>query len=133
MTKLTKFTDLTQDTPRLVVMFKQDGDEEQFQWGILGKMPILTLVGHIGRVQAELPLLEPGDPRYDCPESALVIAWDEVDHKFTWFVHPSIPADSLAGMLEMIKATIVATKLARQVAAQQVILGPDGQPARRRT
>ena len=130
MTKLTKFTDLAQDTPRLVIMFRQDGDNEMFQWGIVGKVPVLTFVGVITRVQTELPLIEPGDVRHDCPESALVIAWGG-GHKFSWFVHPSIPVDSLVGMMEMVKATLVDTHIARSAAAQQVILGPDGQPARR--
>ena len=91
----------------------------------------MTFVGVIARVQAELPLIEPEDARYKCPESALVIAWDEGERKFHWFVHPSIPVDSLVGMMEMIKATLVDTHIARSAAAQQVILGPDGQPARR--
>lgn len=131
MTKLTKFTDIAQDTPRLVIMFRQDGNEERFQWGIVGKVPVLTLVGCIARIQTELPLIEPGDARHDCPESALVVAWDENSPKFVWFVNPIIPVDSLVGMMEMVKATLVDTHIARQVAAQQLILGPDGQPARR--
>lgn len=131
MTKLKKFTDIVQDTPRLVIMFKRDGDRELFQWGTVGDIPILTLIGYISRVQAELPLLEPGDERRDCPESALVIVWDRENNRLNWFVHPDVPADSTVGMLELIKATIVGTHLARHVAAQQVILGPDGQPARR--
>lgn len=121
------YTDLKQDTPRLVVMFRRDGDKEMFQWGMLGEMPILTLVGVIVRVQAELAFRA----AEECPESALVIAWDKQHRSFDWFVHPDIPMDSLVGMLETIKATIVSTHMARQMAAQQVILGPDGRPVRR--
>lgn len=131
MAKIAKFANVTKDTPRLVVMFKQTGQQENFQWGMIGEMPILSLIGQIIRVQGELPMMEPGDPLYNCPERALVLAWDNDGRKFSWFVHADIPVTALVGMLETIKMTILGTHMARQVANQQVILGPDGQPARR--
>ena len=115
------------DTPRLVVMFRRDGDKEQFQWGMVGSMPILTLVGYIVRVQAELAFRSPDV----CNQEALVIAWDSELRKFSWFVHPNIPIDSLVGMLDTIKSTILGSHMARQAAAQQLILGPDGRPMKR--
>ncbi len=126
---MTKFSDLKQDTPRVVVMFKGEDDKELFQWGMIGKMPILTLIGCIVRVQEELSasFLQPEA----CPESSLVIAWDDEKREFSWFVHPSIPIDSLVGMLETIKMTILATLAAQQASNQQMILGPDGRPVRR--
>lgn len=128
----TKFIDVVkQDTPRLVVTFGHEGGHERFQWGIIGAMPILSLIGCVVRVQAELPLLEPSDDRYDCPESALVIVWDGA--RFHWFVHRDIPADSLVGMLETIKLSIIGSNLAQQQAAQGVgLVGPDGRPLMRR-
>ncbi len=128
-----KFADIQNDTPRLVVMFRRPApNQEQFQWGIVGKLPVLTLIGYIHRVQVELPLIEPQDTRYHCPESALVIVWDVDNLVFHWFVHPDIPMDSLVGMLETIKAAMVDSKLAQQVRNQQVgLLGPDGQPIKR--
>ncbi len=119
-----------EDTPRLVVMFKREGEQERFQWGMVGGMPLLSLIGCVARVQAELPMLEPGDTRYECPDSALVIAWD--GKRFDWYVHKDIPVDSLVGMLETIKAALVGSNAARQQAAQQVgLVGPDGRPIRR--
>jgi hypothetical protein len=73
------------------------------------------------------------DDKNECPEIALVIAWDEAKREFNWFMHRDIPAHSLNGMLEIIKFTMVNTHMARQQAAQQVqILGPDAQPMRKR-
>jgi hypothetical protein len=120
---MSKFTEtVKQDTPRLVVMFRREGDKELFNWGIVGSIPILTLVGHIVRTQGDLHLLT----FEECPEPALCIAWDDEERVFHRFLHPSIPLDSLVGMLETIKQTILATHAARQFAAQQLILGPDG-------
>lgn len=118
---------VTQDTPRLVIMFKRDGEKELFQWGFIGQIPLLTLVGALIRVQAELTF----KAAQECPESALVITWNNEIKKIDWYVHPSIPVDSLVGMIETVKATILATHGAKQLAAQQLILGPDGKPVRR--
>jgi hypothetical protein len=137
------FSDIKQDTPRLVVMFHRPApDQERFQWGIVGKLPILSLIGYLTRVQNELPLLEPGDERHACPQSALVITWgpdpgakDVVEYQkygFNYFVHHDIPVDSLVGMMETIKAAMVGSQLAQQARDQQVgIVGPDGHPMRR--
>ena len=115
------------DTPRLVVMFKQDGLQEQYQWGIVGIMPILSLIGYIGRVQQAL--IYGGSP--DCPESALVIAYDTEIQTFDYFVHPDIPVNSLIGMLDVVKFAIIASRAGQQAAAQKVqIYGPDGSPLR---
>ena len=135
---MSKFTDIVQqDTPRLVVMFRQDGDKEMFQWGVVGNIPLVSLVGYVVRVQAELAFRA----AEECPELALVIAWNNklrvsddgtyVRRGFDWFVHPDVPVDSLVGMLETIKTVLVDTHMARHIAAQQLILGPDGQPMRR--
>jgi hypothetical protein len=129
-----KFEDhVKQETSRLVVMFQRpEPKQERFQWGMVGKLPILSLIGCITRAQVEMPLIEPQDVRYHCPEKAFVVAWDEADGVYRWFVHPDIPVDSLIGMLEIIKMALIGTQQARQVQNQQVpILGPDGQPIRR--
>lgn len=125
----TRFADVVkQDTPRMVVAFQRDGDKELYRWGVVGTMPVLSLVGCIGRVQAEI-----GGSRYpsvgrECPESALVVIWDEAEKKFDWFLHPSIPLDSLLGMLEIVKATLVATHMAHAESGRAALVGPDGRP-----
>lgn len=118
---------IEENTPRLVVLFNGEGGGERFQWGIVGAMPLLTLIGSIVRVQAELAF-RAADP---CSEPALIIVWREKTKKVDWYVNPSIPVDPLVGMLECVKATLVATHIARSAAAQQIILGPDGRPMRR--
>ena len=125
---MSNFTETVKhDTPRLVIMYREVDGKEQYQWGVVGAIPIMNLIGAIVRFQAELPSHE--WPYEECPESALVITWNKESGKFDWFVHPDIPVDSLVGMLETVRMTIVNTHIARQAAAQQVrLLGPDGQP-----
>lgn len=123
-----KFTNtVKEDTPRLVVMFKREGDKEQFQWGMVGTIPLLSLIGAIIHVQNNMDY-EGND---ECPEPALVIAWHNPTCTFDWFMHPATPIDSMRGMLETIKAAIVGSRAGQQTVAQQVLLGPDGQPMRR--
>lgn len=115
---MNKFSDVVKnDTPRMVVMFQRDGANERFQWGLVGSLPLLSLIGYIGRVQSGLTS---GNYLRDCPESALVIAWDPSNKSFYWFVHPEIPTDSLCGMLEAIKAVLVGTQMVQQSANQKV-------------
>lgn len=124
------FDTMKQDTPRLVVMYRNDNGKDMFQWGIVGQMPLMPLIGSIIRVQVSLsiaPQVEESDDEY-CPQPALVIARSEENQ--VWFVNPTIPVDALLGMLETIKITLTETQLARKAAAQQLILGPDGQPIR---
>ena len=129
MTKISKFTNnVRQDTPRLVVMFGWAGDgSESFQWGIVGKIPLLTLLGCIVRVQGELSFRSPDE----CDQMALVVTWNEQTRKCEWYVHPDIPVDPLVGMLETIKEAILQSLLARRAANQKVVLGADGQPYRK--
>ena len=128
-----KYQDITQDTPRLVVTFQHDvHGNEQFSWGVVGKAPMMTLIGFIVRVQAELAFRAP----LPCPEKALVIVWDALDKKFSWFCHPDIPVDSLVGMLEITKTLLVGGQISQQQPPQQPqkmsLFGPDGQPIIRR-
>lgn len=128
MSKFTeKFTEsVKNDTPRLVVMYQREDGHERFQWGIVGNIPILSLLGAIICTQQELYSVEWAEK---CPGQALVIAYCESTKSFQWFIGDDIPRDSLVGMLETIKATITTTHLARKAAAQQVpLLGPDGRP-----
>ena len=129
---MSRFNDVVRaDTPRLVVMYRRDErGQEQFQWGMVGSMPLMTLIGYIVRVQGEMCLAEPSDGR-ECPQPALVVAWDAPSGGFEWFVSPDMPTDATVGMLETGKVTLLGTHLARQAANQQVILGPDGNPVRR--
>ena len=114
--------------PRLVVLFRRaDNGEEQFQWGLVKSMPIHTLVGSIVRVQSDLMFkaIEP------CDKSAFVLTWDEETHKVGTFVHPDIPVISLLGMLETVKALVIAGREAQRMTSQgNIVLGPDGTPMR---
>ncbi len=130
---MSRFTDtVREDTPRLVVMYNSPGaGQEQYQWGVVGAMPLLTLIGFIGRVQSDLRYaLEDDDT--ECEQMALVIAWNAEKFQFRYFVHQDIPVDSLVGMLETIKAALVGSSMAQQARNQQIsIVGPDGRPMRR--
>ena len=117
--------------PRLVVLFQRGpGGEEQFQWGVVGSIPILSLVGNIAAVQAALIGMEwIPECTHDVP--ALVLAWDEGSRGMNHFVHDDIPNLPLVGMLETIKIALVGSRMGQHVVAQQVaILGPDGRPMR---
>lgn len=121
---MSKFEDnVKQDTPRLVVLFKRDGKNETFNWGIVGAIPMLSLAGAVIHVQSEL-FSSAGE---ECPEPALVITWDDAQRVFDWYVHPSVPVEPLVGMLELIKNGII-SQIAKQPVLQQSILGPDGRP-----
>ena len=117
-----------EETSRLVVMFRRDGDNEQFQWGMVGAMPLMSLIGCIVRIQTDL-----GNVFHEtCDQMALVLAWNADQREFSWFLHPDLPIQSLVGMLEVIKATLVGSQLARQAAAQQVgLVDRNGKPLRR--
>ena len=140
---MSDFTDtVKQDTPRLVVLFGRPApDQEAYQWGIDGKVPILGLIGYITRVQTSLQTYGPWKDQL-IEESALVIAWidckyvvdsDQPPKEFKWFVHPDIPVDSLVGMLDTIKVALITSQIAQQARNQQIaLLGPDGQPMMRR-
>ncbi len=105
---------------------------KQFQWGMAGQIPLLSLVGGIVRIQQELFLRSPNP----CRAPALVLAWEpegpETAGRLEWFLNSQIDLDALCGYLETVKLTILGTYQARQAAAQQVqmkVLGPDGRPA----
>jgi len=128
---MSKFADtVKQDTPRLAVLFRRSApDQEQFQWGIVGRMPILGLIGYLTKIQQELD-----DPWTDqlADEVAFVVVWHERDNQFEYFTHYDIPKDSLIGMLEVVKMALVDSQLVQQVRNQQIeLLGPDGKPMRR--
>lgn len=119
------------NSSRLVVQcgVAPDGSE-QFMWGTVGKaIPILSVIGYIGRVQYELQSAEIWVPK--CPIKALVIAWNDENKELSCYVDHSINVDALSGMLEVIKTTLVGSRLGQHQAAQMVatprLLGPDGQ------
>ena len=119
------------DTPRLVVMYRRNenakGASEEFQWGIVGSMPVLSLIGYISRVQHDM-IGQLAEQRNECPEKAFVIAMTE--QGMDWWTHRDIPVDSLVGMLEAIKAALIGGRVAQHAASQR-ILGPDGTPLTR--
>ena len=124
---MSRFTDtVRQDTPRLVVEYQvSESGHEQFHWGVAGKLPILTVIGFIVRVQAELAFRKPEE----CDQMALVIAYTE--GKFDYFVNSGIPVDSLVGMLEAIKTTLIDSQMTQNRHKQVNLFGPDGTVYRR--
>lgn len=115
------------NAPRLVIEFRYDANGvEQFNFGVVGQIPLLSLIGAITCVQSEL-FFRSGN---DCPMQALVIAYDPVNHEFEWFKHPDTPLEPIAGMLEVMKNGLVTAHIARMTAQQQTRIRPysaDGQ------
>lgn len=114
-----------QDTPRLIIEYQRsEAGEDRFQWGIVGSIPVLAIIGYIVQVQHDIAS-EWAEPRNECPKQALVVAL--VGGEFMWWVGKEIPRDALVGMLEVVKAAIVGGRLG-QAAASQRVLWPDGRP-----
>lgn len=124
------------DPPRLVVQYGHTPDgSECFEWGAVGSIPVLTIIGYVERVCVELVTDIP-IPECDVPNNppSLVIAMDPRDGKMVHYKHSSIPADALVGMLAVIKATLIQGRVAQHMAAQHMaagIIGPDGRPVNR--
>jgi hypothetical protein len=121
------------NAPRLVVMFKRQEDgSEQFQWGMSGKMPLLTLVGCV--INAQYSLIHSQDSSreiQECGENAFVIAFDPDSTQVIYFCHKDIPTTPLVGMLETIKTALINSRVGQHMVNQQTpILGPDGKPMR---
>lgn len=125
------FAELMATNPaRLVVQYTQARDgSEQFQWGVVGKIPVMNLIGGVARAQADLT----GGkwiPGCESDPAAFVLVWHPEERRFEHFVHRDIPADPLVGMLKVIEAIMVDSRLAQHAASQTRILGPDGNPMR---
>jgi hypothetical protein len=112
--------------PRLVILHQfGENKEDQFQWGIVGTIPILTLIGAL--TSAEV-MIATEKTMQECFKQAFVIAFDR-DNNPVYFVHPSIPKHSLLGMVSLIKATVIGGRIAQQAANQRTtIVGVDGKP-----
>ena len=122
---------MTPTTPHMVVYFSQSADgAEQFNWGVGGKIPILSLIGAIVGIQRDI---SSGNwlPEPESEGPALVCAYHQDTGDFTPFLSADIPRYSLMGMLETIKSLLIDSRMAQHMAAQQTrILGVDGQPMR---
>jgi hypothetical protein len=131
MDKLEEIIRTVPTTPRLVVKYRKMPDGgDQFEWGVVGHMPLLSLIGYVVRVQAELAFRSP-EPT---DQQALVVLFDPTkseSDQFCYFVHPDIPVDAMVGMLETVKFTLVSSRFAQKAGANKVsILGPDNRPMR---
>jgi hypothetical protein len=133
------FDQVMQNNPaRVVITFQRDPTgNEQFQWGIVGKAPVLSIIGGIIKAQVQLQTSQLDDGAMDlsasryCEPMAFVLVWDEGLRRTNWYVNKDIPCDPLVGMLETVKITLVGSRIAQHAAAQQVrILGPTGEPIR---
>jgi len=124
--------------PRLVVEFERgSGGEEQFRWGVVGNLPVLTLVGYLVHVRVVLATNRADDGTLDlhpsryCEPSALVVVLDARSKSMRFFINGCIPPDSMVGMLEVVSALLVDSRLAQQSMQQTRIVDAGGNPIRR--
>ena len=118
----------------MVVEFSMVDGNETFKWGVVGHIPILSLIGALSGMQGYLPIGEEDDGKHPgAPENALVIVWHADINDFEVFRGAELPTYSLVGMLEIIKTSLIAAFMARaQTSMPPPIFGPDGQPMIRR-
>lgn len=124
------FTDIKNNTPRLVIEYKDNGEpgKETFGWGMIGLIPQVPLIGYLVRVQSDLSFRAPKE----CLQSALVVTWDGTE--FDVFVAPSIPINPLVGMIELIKMTL-AEAITSNIKSNKGgvgLFGANGMPLHRR-
>lgn len=140
-----QFTELmATNPPRLVVIFNRlENGNENFEWGVVGEMPVLDLIGNVDRVQRNA--LGRDSEEYveidgrtfqvmrpvaferlpdNYPTAALAMLWDNEDRRFTNFLHPSIPTRSLCGYLEVVKSNLVMSRVAQHMGSQVRALQP---------
>lgn len=136
------------DISSLVVTFSLEhrGDgrsSDQYDWKVTGAMPMMELIGYVGKVQRGLQ--DPQQCRLaDCTERVLVIQWFKDHRRFGWYTHKDTPVDAMCGMLEMVKQTLVMTIRHQQSMAaiksagmpnfrkHPSIVGLDGRPVEER-
>lgn len=128
---MSNFSELMQTNPaRLVVQFGMDANgDESFQWGVVGDIPVLGLIGRITEAQHDLCsqtwMSDPDE------HSALVITYDPADRTFECFCNDDIPTTPMVGMLEVIKGLLTTSRMAQHAGANQArILGPNGKSMR---
>lgn len=127
------FTECMESNPaRLVILYQpQSNGDESFQWGVVGNIPVITLIGHIDGLQSDLNNRE-WIPEADHPQPALVIAYDPTDKTLRHYMDHTIPIEPLVGMLEIIKGLLTTSRMAQHMGANLTpVLGPDGKPVRR--
>lgn len=134
---MSRFTDLIKaNAPRFVVeMIISDNGEETFKWGVVGKVPILSMISGILAAQLVMRSEPEGDgdgsQSEGMPGNALVCIWNDNTQDFEVFCGEYMPTLSLIGMLEVIKATLVMQAMNNTSSSQVQMYGPDGQPLRR--
>lgn len=115
--------------PHLIVRFVLDtSGKEAYSFGLTGGVPMVQLIGYIGRVQTELLLGMGGG---SCEEPHLLIEWNAELGTFSWVVGPCKSVDGLNGMLELIRFRLTMMTIAQEEAQKPQILGPNGLPLMR--
>ena len=117
---------LESSVAHLVIDYFRDPDgNERFDWKVEGKLPSLTTVGALTRVQFELTTRVSDE----CELVQLILIWNGTS--YSWFVHPSIPRDTLVGMMEKVKIQILGSLMVNDAKkARPGVLGLDGRPFR---
>lgn len=120
--------------PRLVITYENVDGGERFgvRTGGSASPPMMGFIGVISRVQSDL--IE-GRFLPELEEMALVIAFNRGDG-FSWWSNSSIPTDPLVGMLETVKAQLIAGEVMKvrgatsekQPGSPPQLFGPDGRP-----
>lgn len=122
------------ELPRLVISFMRGHDgSENFQWGVVGSIPVLSLLGHLTQAQNRLTTGQWMQEYGEEAPPAFVMVWMPEVRDAEFFRHPDVPEIPLCGMIETIKSAIVASRMAQHMASQRVtprILGIDGNPIR---
>lgn len=114
---------LSEGNARLVIKHqKTEEGKDNFEWGIAGQMPLISLIGQLTKAQQNLCIIP------ECPEQALAIIWDGSD--WHQFIGLEIPEVEMTGMIELVKASLIGSHAAQQSLAQSTILGPGGKPVR---
>lgn len=127
---------MAENPPRLVITYKLKGEQQQFDWGMVGQLPMLSIIGKLVEVSSDILIGREMQQRYyDSVQypgqpMSLVIAQGHLNSSaFVWFMHRDIPHTELIGMIETIRMGLI---MQIQVQAQKErtspLLDPNGMP-----
>lgn len=131
---MSSFTEtMTANPARMVVTFGLDANGgEQYQWGIVGKLPVIGLIGAVSRIINSLVCNE-WIPEVESDTKCFMVVYNIKEREWSYYLHPDVVAnpgnrESLIGMLEMIKILLIMNGPASQRHQNKPILGVDGKP-----
>ena len=120
--------------PHLVVRFKLDANnDEQFEWGVTGGIPMMGLLGALCNAQVALSMGMHRQEGLKWHPGTFLLVWDADTRRFGLECDPDIPIEPIVGMIEVVKDTVkanIARSAQAQLAMQRVLVGIDGRPIR---